>query len=168
MDRARDVALLFEQTANPRSLYPNVSKNLLELHRRGIRLGIISNAQFYTRIQLDQMLRDQSRGSINGLASISDEWLLFWSRDFGVAKPDPSMFRRALEVLQKDKVAASDCIYIGNDMVHDVWLAKEVGMAGVLFAGDPGSVRWRRDDPRCAELKPDAVIYDHNEMLQFA
>jgi hypothetical protein len=41
-------------------------------------------------------------------------------------------------------------------------------MSAVLFAGDPDSVRWRRDDPRCAELKPDAVIHDHKEILPMA
>lgn len=165
LDRAREVSLFFEQQANPRSLYPNVADTLLELRRRGVRIGIISNAQFYTHIQLNEMLREQSRGAIAGLSTVFDERLLLWSCDFGVAKPDPAMFRHAFEILQGDNVAADECMYVGNDMLHDVWLAREHGMAAVLFAGDSNSVRWRRDDPRCAELKPDAVIYDHKEVL---
>lgn len=164
---AREVALYFEHVANARQLYPEVCDTLLALHRRHVRQGIISNAQFYTRIQLNEMLREQSDGKIASMHAVFDETLVFFSCDFGVAKPDLGMSKHARNVLRVEGITPDQCLCVGNDMLQDIWCAKQCGFGAALFAGDENSVRWRRDDPRCATLEPDAVIRSHTEVMQF-
>ncbi len=47
---------------------------------------------------------------------------------------------------------------MGNDMLNDIWAAGRQGMRTVFFAGDPSQSLLRRDEVRCQNLKPDAVI----------
>ena len=49
---------------------------------------------------------------------------------------------------------------MGNDMLNDILPARSVGFRTALFAGDKRSLRLRRDDPRCNNLKPDMILTD--------
>ena len=60
---AREVALFFERQANPKQLQPRAFDVLTALKQRGLRHGIISNAQFYTPIELSDLLREESHGA---------------------------------------------------------------------------------------------------------
>jgi len=166
VDFAREVALFFERTANPKALYPGVWETLLELHRRKKRQGIVSNAQFYTHVELGELLRIESNGDIPTLHTIFEDLLTFLSCDFGFAKPNPAIFEQVRKVIWAEGLRVKECLCVGNDMLTDVWCAKQCGFDAALFAGDPDSVRWRRDDPRCAELKPEAVFRHHAELFQ--
>lgn len=163
---AREVALYFERAANPKRLYPGAWEALRELKQHGARQGIVSNAQFYTRIELGELLRIESDGCIGSLHSVFDETLVFLSCDFGYSKPDPALFLHACHVLDAEGIAANECLYVGNDIRNDVWGAQQAGFATALFAGDPESVRWRKDDPVCAGVQPDTVIENHQELLK--
>ena len=55
-------------------------------------------------------------------------------------------------------IEPGQCLYVGNDMLNDVWTASQSGMRTCLFAGDLRSLRRREDDPRCMGLKADAVV----------
>jgi putative hydrolase of the HAD superfamily len=164
---AREISLTFERAANPKRLYPTACETLLALRSRQIRQGIISNAQFYTRIELNELLQLDSDGKIASMDSVFDKHLVFLSCDLGVAKPAPTAFERAVKAAAAFGVAPDQCAYVGNDMLNDILTAHQHGFFTVLFAGDPASVKWRRDDPRCADLKPDAVIKSPREILQF-
>ena len=49
-------------------------------------------------------------------------------------------------------------LYVGNDMLNDVYAAHEAGFKTVLFAGDRRSLRLRKDRPEVADLSPDRVV----------
>lgn len=163
---AREVALYFERAANPKRLYPGAWETLRQLKQSGARQGIVSNAQFYTRIELGELLRIESDGCLGSLHSVFDETLVFLSCDFGYSKPDPGLFLHARHVLSAEGIAANECLYVGNDIRNDVWGAQQAGFTAALFAGDPDSVRWRKDDPACASVKPDAVIQKYEDLLE--
>ena len=59
-----------------------------------------------------------------------------------------------------------DAIYVGNDMLNDVWAASQAGMQTAWFAGDARSCRRREDDPRCRSLRPDVVLTSLMQLLQ--
>jgi putative hydrolase of the HAD superfamily len=166
-DLAREVALHFERTVNPKRLVPGAWETLLELHRRKVRQGIVSNAQFYTRIELAELLRVESNGQVPTFHTIFDDLLVFMSCDFGFSKPTPAIFNHVRNVVWGEGWKVKDTLHVGNDMLNDVWCAKQAGFAAALFAGDPRSVRWRKDDPRCAQLQPDFVISSLSEVLKF-
>jgi len=155
---AREVALFFERQANPTQLQPHAFDVLNALKQRGLRHGLISNAQFYTPIELSQLLRDESACAICTYESMFDPLLVFFSFDLGVAKPDLTAFGRAVEALTRENVMPDDCVLVGNSLVNDIAPAQHVGFRTVLFA--PEAV------PESA-IKPDLVIHNLSQLLEW-
>ncbi|MBI4246232.1 MAG: HAD-IIA family hydrolase [Candidatus Rokubacteria bacterium] len=75
-----------------------------------------------------------------------------------VGKPSPLMLDVALEALG---VAADDCAIVGDRIETDIVMGKSRGLATVLVL----SGITRPDDPRIAEIKPDAVIGSVRELI---
>jgi HAD superfamily hydrolase (TIGR01549 family) len=117
---AREAALDFERRANPKRAQPEAAETLLELQRRGYRQGVISNAQFYTRIELAELL-----------PAVFDPELVFLSCDLGVAKPDLTAFRMA-----RAKVQPAQCVMVGDSLENDIEPARQVGFTALHFGSD--------------------------------
>ncbi len=155
---AREVALFFQRQANPTQLQPHAFDVLTALKQRGLRHGIVSNAQFYTPIELSALLRDESACAICTYESIFDPLLVFFSFDLGIAKPDLAIFRRAVEALTRENIMPDDCVFVGNSPVNDSAPAQHVGFKTVLFA--PEAV------PE-STVKPDLVIHNLAQLLEW-
>lgn len=89
------------------------------LRREGLRLAVVSNTE-------DGRLRDSLEAA--GLAGSFD--LLIDSHLAGVKKPDPAVFRLALEGLG---VEAGEAAFVGDSYAHDALAARAVGMRAVLL-----------------------------------
>jgi putative hydrolase of the HAD superfamily len=126
----RDIALFFERHANPKQPMPGAQKTLVALKERGLRQGIVSNAQFYTRIELAELLGEE----------LFDSSLIFLSCELGVAKPDLTAFRRAVEVLARDGIAPAECLVVGDSPDNDITPARQVGFNAILF-GPTGDIQ---------------------------
>jgi putative hydrolase of the HAD superfamily len=155
---AREVALFFQRQANPTQLQPHAFDVLNTLGQRGLRHGIISNAQFYTPIELSALLREESACAVCTYESMFDPLLVFFSFDLGVAKPDLAIFGRAVEALTRENVMPDDCVFVGNSLVNDIAPAQHIGFRTVLFA--PEVV------PESA-IKPDLVIHNLSQLLEW-
>lgn len=145
----------YECRVNPVWPMPNIQQVMKDLRKppQPMILGIVSNAQFYTPLLFQAFFKKP----LIGLGF--QEKLCAWSHRFREAKPAPALFDHVVSVLRKDyRVPASATVYIGNDMLNDVWAAREAGMKTILFAGDKRSLRLREDDPRCKALQPDRII----------
>jgi FMN phosphatase YigB (HAD superfamily) len=140
IEEAREAALFFEQTANPKQLQPQAFDTLVELKRCGLRQGIISNGQFYTRIELADLLRHESECRDCTFESIFDPSLVFFSCDLGVAKPDLTAFRRALAVVAGDGIRPAECLLVGDSLERDIEPARRVGFTALHFGPD-GDIR---------------------------
>lgn len=123
-----------------RGLYPGVSDALCALRKKNMRLGIVSNAQFYTPIDLTLFLRDQSGGGIDDLGELFDPELVFYSFEYSTAKPGPLLFRKLFDSLYEYQVLPSQTVFVGNDLAADIRPAKEAGMKTALFTGDDQSI----------------------------
>lgn len=150
------ISVEFEARMNPVWPMPGVTETLLSFKEDGMIQGIISNSQFYTPIVLEAL----TGHSLNELGFTSS--LLHWSFEEKMKKPGLEFYKRYL-----NKVAAFDpsikpnqILYIGNDMLKDIWPAHTLGMKTALFAGDSRSLKWRKEDERCKELQPDLIITD--------
>ena len=64
-------------------------------------------------------------------------------------------FELAREKLANIGLRAEDILYVGNDMLNDVWAANRCGFLTALFAGDQRSLRLREDDDQIRGIKPD-------------
>lgn len=158
MSFTREVALYFERQANPKELQFRAFDVLTTLKKRGIRHGIISNGQFYTPIELSDLLDEESQGAIRRYESLFDAQLVFFSFELGVAKPDTTAFQRAIAALTKENIMPDDCVMIGNSLVNDVAPAQHMGFRTVLFAPQPV--------PESA-IKPDLVIHNLGQLLEW-
>jgi putative hydrolase of the HAD superfamily len=75
------------------------------------------------------------------------------------------MFNAAVEKLEKMGMSAHSVLYIGNDMLNDIYPAKKAGFRTALFAGDARSLRLRENHPKCKDLSADIIITDLIQIL---
>lgn len=154
-DRILRLAVEYECRVNPVWPMPGALETIEFFKARGLRLGIVSNAQFYTPLIFEALLGR----SVEKLGF--DPALCVWSYKTLRAKPARQLFQ-ALE----NRMDASKTVYVGNDMLNDVWTATQAGCRTVLFAGDQRSLRLRETDKRCKKLKPDAVVDDLRQITE--
>ena len=159
-DMARSFALAFELIVNPVFPMPGFLK-LVQHARERCSLGIISNAQFFTRILLEKFLKASLEKS--GF----DQDLLIFSYQTNYAKPSEHLFRLSAGRLEKRGISPSETLYLGNDMLNDILPAQKSGFRTALFAGDKRSLRLRQDDERCRDIVPDIVITDLLQLLDY-
>jgi len=154
-----NLAIEYECRSNPVWPMPGMVETLAKLKQTELRLGIVSNAQFYTPLVLQAFLRCPVAEA--GF----DDALCVWSYEMGEAKPSITLFDEALKTLQVEHgISPNNVLYIGNDMLNDIWPASQAGCYTALFAGDDRSLRLRADDERCADLKPDVIITELNQI----
>ena len=158
IETARRVAIEFEMIVNPCYLMPHLVEVFSALRKKGIQMGIISNAQFFTPLLFQVLLGAQPENL--GFARN----LVFYSYRHGVAKPSRRLYQLAAGELERMGIDAGAAVYVGNDMLNDILPAAEEGFQTALFAGDRRSLRLRSDDVRCAGVHPDLVITDWRQI----
>lgn len=136
MEFARCVAFHYNFHSFNRGLYPGVCGALKSLSESNILLGIVSNGQFYTPMDLTLYLREQTNGEINDVARLFDPDLMFFSYEYGVSKPNPVLFRKLFDALYEFQILPSQALFVGNDLVSDIKPAAEAGMKTGFFTGD--------------------------------
>ena len=115
---------------------PDAGRVIDELKRAGLLVAVISNTE-------DGRLRDSLAAS--GLAESFD--LLVDSHLVGFRKPDPAIFRHALERLG---VEAGEAVFVGDSYAHDALAARDAGMRAVLL--DPLDLHPEAVCPRIRSL----------------
>lgn len=154
LQRVRAFAIEYEILVNPVGPMPHLAEALATCRSTGTAMGIISNAQFFTPLLFEWFL-DAGPGELG----FSEE-LLFYSWQWGLAKPSEKLFRAAALRLSARGIDPHRTLYIGNDMLNDIFPARSAGFRTALFAGDKRSLRLRREDQRCNNLKPDIILTD--------
>ncbi|MBF0198442.1 MAG: HAD family hydrolase [Planctomycetes bacterium] len=157
----KKLSVTFEFYNNPVYPMPNMAKVLNDLHDKKMKLGIISNAQFFTPMLLKNFL---NADVINDDLPLFDQNLLVYSFAIGRAKPDVYLYELMAKNLAQYNITPSECLYIGNDMLNDIYPASKVGFKTVLYAGDTRSLRLRKNHDKCAELIPDFTITDLSQI----
>ncbi len=152
MEKAEDLAVTYECLANPVWPMPEMETVLAELGKRGLLLGIVSNAQFFTPLLFEALLGK----TLDDLGFDPD--CRVWSYRMREAKPSVSLYRHLAETLQNRGIKPEEVLYTGNDMRNDILPAQQAGFRTALFAGDRRSLRLRQDDPACAGTRPGAVL----------
>lgn len=150
----------FESRTNPTWPMPGAAALLEGLKRRPLALGIVSNAQAFTLPLIEDLVGCPLANSVFDLN------LCLFSYRYRRAKPSASLFQTLGVALQRRGISAAEAVYVGNDMLNDVWAAGRAGLRTVWFAGDLRSCRPREDDPRCRSIRPDAIITEWGQFLQ--
>ena len=160
-ERIRAFAVEFEMIMNPVWPMPGLNELIRTCQKNGLRLGIISNAQFFTAYLFEWFLGKDLQ------ALGFDPHLIFYSYQHARAKPSRFLFQLAVKNLRHAGVSLDRVAYIGNDVRNDIVPAREVGFQTILFAGDARSLRMRKDDPACQNVDPDLRITHLNQLTPY-
>jgi putative hydrolase of the HAD superfamily len=96
---------------------------LIALKAAGYRLGLLSNAGDWLRQDLGTLF------AIDGQGRLFDAIVI--SAEVGVRKPDPRIYRIALERIS---CRPAECVFI-DDQLKNVEAARALGMCAVVFTG---------------------------------
>ncbi|OCS82596.1 HAD family hydrolase [Caryophanon tenue] len=121
--------------------FPHMHDMLDELKRHHIVLGMITNG--YGQFQMDNI-------KALGIEAYFDVILV--SEWEGMKKPDPNIFKKALQLLQ---VMPSESLFIGDHPENDIAAAQAVGMKAI----------WKQNE-QWTDVKADAVIADYEELVR--
>lgn len=108
----------FTNGMNVWEMLPHVNKHLEDLKRSGFKLGVVSNSDNSTFT----MLRTY------GLASFFD--FVVCTANTGLEKPNPEIFRRALEL--GGNVPPEEAAHVGDEIKSDYLAPREIGMYSFL------------------------------------
>ena len=146
------LAMTFECMVNPTWPMPGMIELLRNLIERSKSIGIVSNAQFYTPVVVESL----TGHSVNELGF--DPALIAYSWQHHVAKPSVSLFDPIISELGRRNIPPDRTLYVGNDMLNDIYTAGKCGCKTALFAGDRRSLRLRCDKEQCRNVVPDITI----------
>ncbi len=154
-----DLAMEYECLVNPVWPMPGLESVLDGLRKNNITLGIVSNAQFYTK-SLFNLLLGMSTDDLG-----FDPQLCIWSYELREAKPSIRLYEMAARALKERNIQSNQILYIGNDMLNDILPASASGFHTALFAGDGRSLRLRSGDERVTGINPDIIITDLPQVI---
>jgi putative hydrolase of the HAD superfamily len=129
---------------------PDVKDVVLELHRRGYRLGIIANTITETEIP-DWLVAD-------GLTDYFEAVVL--SSRTGTRKPGPEIY---LDAARRIGVEPARCVYIGDNPSRDILGAHLAGFGLAIILTEPATLE---KEPPTGEATPDRVIGSLSELLE--
>lgn len=143
----------FEMRNNPTWPLPDLMETLQSLAGKNLLQGILSNSQFYTPMIFEAHLGSAPQ------QHVFETNLCIWSYEERRCKPSLPFHESLKKAFDAHYgITPDEVLYVGNDMLKDIYPAAHFGFKTALFAGDDRSLKWRRDDERCATLQPDLVI----------
>ena len=155
------LAVEYECRVNPVWPMPHLKESVDALHGSGRKLGVVSNAQFYTPLTLGAFPETGWGGGL------FDPGLCAWSYKLREAKPSERLVQTALRRLEESEgIKPSEVLYVGNDMLNDILPADRAGCRTALFAGDGRSFRLREGEPRVAGINRDLVVTDLLQLVK--
>lgn len=101
--------------------YKGAAKLLKAIKNKDLKIGLISNTPFAGEYHEEDLKRFR-------IFSYFD--IRIWSSEFGLRKPHPAIFYKALQLL---KVVPREAIYIGDKFSRDVEGPNRVGMRAILI-----------------------------------
>lgn len=144
----RRIAVIEHQAMASRMYVPQQSLQVLDaLRRRGLHIGLVSNAHF-----LPEMMRHDIERF--GVAAYVDDAV--FSSEIGVRKPHPDIFRKVLDALGVEPAAA---LFVGDRLADDISGAQAAGMQTAL------TTQYRQEKAGTDGIFPDYTIGDLCELL---
>ncbi|KAF0092934.1 MAG: putative hydrolase of the HAD superfamily [Puniceicoccaceae bacterium 5H] len=154
------IAVEYEVRVNPVWPMPHLEQTLQGLRERQLTLGIVSNAQFYTPLMFEAFL-----GKDLDALGFAPEARVY-SYELREGKPSTRLYEVLARQIQPLGLRPAEVLYVGNDLRNDIWPAQLCGYQTALFAGDKRSLRWREDDARLQDVRPDLILTDLQQILE--
>lgn len=161
-DVAKCMAFYYNFHALGRGFFPGVVDAIKKLKENNIKVGVVSNGQFYTPIDLTLFVRDQSEDKVDDYLDLFDPEFTFFSFEYNCARPGRRLFEKLFDSLQENQILPSQTVYVGNDLSIDVKEAQEVGMKAAYFTGNRDSTFMHDLE---GEVYPDISFSNYEELL---
>ncbi|MBI5298387.1 MAG: HAD-IA family hydrolase [Chloroflexi bacterium] len=142
---------LYRAMTGTRTVFPETHDVVLELFRRGYRLGLVSNTT--SSVEVPAALQE--------LHVIGCFEAIILSTVVGKRKPDPSIL---LEATRRMGIAPEKCAYVGDRADRDVAAARRAGFSKAVILRDPRQAKLEREAG--AHLTPDARITNLTGLLE--
>lgn len=159
------LTVVFEVLSNAVWPMPKMNETLQKLFASKLPIGIVSNAQFYTPILMNYFIHDKvtDKEFIDGF----NDDISVYSYKLLRSKPDTFLFEILAKSLKNNyNLEPHEVLFVGNDMLKDIWTAKQLGFKTALFAGDERSLRMRKTDERTANLEADYIITELEQLFE--
>jgi HAD superfamily hydrolase (TIGR01549 family) len=147
LDMAVSLNQLYREATGVRVVFPESRDVVLELFRRGYRLGLVSNTT--SSVEVPALLKELE---ISGCFET-----VILSAVVGKRKPNPAIL---LDATQRLGVAPERCAYIGDRVDRDVAAARKAGFSKAIILRD-GSQPEQED----SDLAPDHLLTNLRELL---
>jgi putative hydrolase of the HAD superfamily len=144
-----ELTFLYRQTMGRRFAQPDAKHVVLELTKRGYRLGILSNT--ITEREIPQWLEE------DGLSQYFPTVVL--SSIFGRRKPGPEIYWEAARRTGVDPARAA---YVADNPSRDVVGSRRAGFGMIIIMGEPADLA-KKD--LTGENKPDLIIHTLSDLL---
>jgi HAD superfamily hydrolase (TIGR01549 family) len=141
---------LYREALGARVIFPESREVVLELFRRGYRLGLVSNTT--SSVEVPALLKE--------LEIIGCFETVILSTVVGKRKPDPAIL---LHAAQRMGVEPEHCAYIGDRIDRDVAAARQAGFSQAIILRDPRHLKAVEAD--VPGLVPDHTIQNLRELL---
>ncbi len=145
-----ELTFLYRKTMGRRFAHPDAKQVVMELARRGYRLGIISNT--ITEREIPNWLEE------DGLSPYFPTVVL--SSLYGYRKPGPEIY---VEALRRAGVAPVQAAYVADNPARDVQGSREAGFGLVIILSDPDNPDRK---PKSEDFVPDVTIEKLSELLE--
>jgi HAD superfamily hydrolase (TIGR01549 family) len=146
---ATELTYQFRQSNGRRELQKDARQVVIELDRRGYRLGIISNV-ISTKEIPDWLEAD-------GFSPYFKSVVL--SSLLGRRKPDPEVY---WEAARRIGVVPEKCVYVGDNPARDVVGTRNAGFGMIILLMDDQAIA---KEPPQGETIPDLIIHEFSELL---
>lgn len=147
--QAVELTYQYRQSMGRRVVVDGGKEVVIELHRRGYILGIISNVITSQEIP-DWMDAD-------GFTPYFKSVVL--SSVFGKRKPDPAIYH---EAARRAGVESARCVYVGDNLKRDVTGTRAAGFGMVIIMISPEELA---EATITDEDRPDIIIHEFRELL---
>jgi len=146
---AGELTYLYRQTMGHRHAQPDAKDVVVELTRRGYRLGILSNT--ITEREIPEWLEQ------DGLSQYFPTVIL--SSIFGHRKPGPEIY---WEAARRAGVEPAQAAYVADNPSRDVQGSKRAGFGMIIIMGAPEELA-KKD--MSGEYQPDMIIHTLSDLL---
>lgn len=155
---------IFELRSNQVWPMPGLKETIHQIKERGYPMGIVSNAQFYTPVIMNYFLHNKIKDDayIDGF----EKDLSVFSYKMLKGKPDTAVYEPLLAPLKVRGLKPEQVLYVGNDMLKDIYAASQLGFKTCFYAGDLRAYRLRKDHPEASKAKPDYTITSLQQLLE--
>jgi HAD superfamily hydrolase (TIGR01549 family) len=142
---------LYREAVGLRVIFPDSREVVLELFRRGYRLGLVSNTT--SSVEVPALLKELE---ITGCFET-----VILSTVVGRRKPDPAIL---LDAAQRMGIEPEHCAYIGDRVDRDVAAARQAGFSKAIILRDPRQPKIV--ETNSPDLMPDQTIQNLHDLLR--